>query len=194
MSAQERSEAIIQATVGLLIEKGLAATTTRDVTERAGVGVGLLNHYFGWAELRAIAFDRIVRADLERTLIARAADRAGQVMADLVEGAFLAAADPVWRLWIEASDLASSDAALAQRIGSCTEMWRQALADLLRRGVAAGEWSCDDPEGASWRLIALFDGLVGFVISPGSKLSRDAATALMRKAVSFECGVPGAGR
>jgi AcrR family transcriptional regulator len=48
----DRRTQILHATVDLLLENGLAATKTRAVTERSGVGTGLLNHYFRWNDLR----------------------------------------------------------------------------------------------------------------------------------------------
>ena len=37
--------------------------------------------------------------------------------------------------------------------------WKQTLATVIREGVAAGEFTCPDPDGAAWRLTALLDGL-----------------------------------
>lgn len=183
----ERREEMIGAAVAVLLEKGLAMATTRDVTGKLGVGAGLLSHYFSWGELRALAFERVVRTDLQLSLDARTAEPPRQVVDALVDGAFAESADPIWRVWIEASDLATGDAVLADCVARCTVLWRQGLARLLRRGVDEGDWSCEDPEGASWRLLALFDGLVGFVMTPGSKLERAAATAHLAVAIRHEC-------
>ena len=62
MSGDERvgtAALIQQAAVGVLLEVGLKAATTRAVTTRAGVGRGLLNHYYRWPELRAKAWAEI---------------------------------------------------------------------------------------------------------------------------------------
>jgi hypothetical protein len=37
--------------------------------------------------------------------------------------------------------------------------WKQTLAAVIREGVAAGEFTCPDPDAAAWRLTALLDGL-----------------------------------
>lgn len=183
----ERREDIIGATVKVLLVKGLGAATTRDVTAELGVGVGLLSHYFTWTELRAVAFERIVRADLDRTLIARSSEPASLVAAELINGAFDLETDKTWRVWIEASDLASGDAELAQSVARCTELWRGSLHNLLLRGHQQRQWDCVDPDGASWRLLALFDGLIGLVITPFSQLAREAATAHLKTAFAHEC-------
>lgn len=183
----ERREQIVEATIGVLLAKGLAAATTRDVTGTLGVGAGLLSHYFTWAELRALAFERIVRADLQRTIDVRAEEPSAQVLKNLIGGAFLEASDPVWQVWIEASDLATVDRMLADAVARCIDLWRDGLIALLERGNATGTWLCADPEGASWRLLALFDGLVGLVMAPHGRLSRGAATAHLAVAVGYEC-------
>jgi AcrR family transcriptional regulator len=190
----ERREDITGAAVAVLRDKGLAAATTRDVTRRLGVGVGLLSHYFSWGELRALAFERIVRADLQLSLNARKNEPGQRVVDDLVAGAFAEEADSIWRVWIEASDLASEDAHLAESVGRCTDLWRQGLVALLKRGNDQADWQCDDPEGAAWRLLALFDGLVGLVMAPRTKLERSDATKHLSVAIAHECrmqlGIP----
>jgi len=53
------AERILQATIDVLLTNGLQAATTRQVTEQAGVGRGLLNHYYNWQELRVLAWEVI---------------------------------------------------------------------------------------------------------------------------------------
>jgi AcrR family transcriptional regulator len=186
-AAPERREQIIGAAVRVLLAKGLAAATTRDVTSEIGVGAGLLNHYFGWHELRAIAFERIARDDLDRVLTRRAGEPANRVLTDLIETCFEPVSDPIWRVWIEAYDLASHDPALARCVGAGSRLWRVGLADLLARGTDHGHWSCPDPEGSSWRLIALLDGLAGLMLVPDAALSRTAAREHLSIAFAHEC-------
>ncbi len=50
------------AAVDVLLAVGLRAATTRMVTDQAGVGRGLLNHYFRWPDLRAAAWESIFAA------------------------------------------------------------------------------------------------------------------------------------
>lgn len=186
-TGDERREEIIAATGEVLLKKGLSAATTRDVTGRLGVGVGLLSHYFSWSELRAIAFERIVVADAQLSLDRRVDDDPPRVMEELVRGAFVAAEDPVWRLWIEASDLAATDERLAARVAQCTRLWQSSLARVLERGNAKSSWHCADPEGAAWRLLALYDGLVGLVMMPNARLSRTVATDHLATVIGYEC-------
>ena len=187
MVAADRREDIIEAATRVLLRKGVSAATTRDVTAEIGVGVGLLSHYFGWADLRAAAFERIVRSDLERSLIGRAHEPATAVMTDLLTQAFETQFDPIWRVWIEASDLATTDAALATCVHDCSHLWQTSLRDLWARGASDGMWTCADPDGASWRLMAIIYGLAGLALVPNAMLSRDGASAHLSVMVRNEC-------
>jgi AcrR family transcriptional regulator len=185
--AAERRELIIASAVRVLLAKGLLAATTRDVTGELGVAAGLLTHYFTWTELRSIAFERIVRADLQHSLGQHREEPASTVMRDLIADAFSHVADPIWRLWLEATEIAPNDAWLTTALGTSTELWRLELADLIKRGCSEGAWSCDDPADASWRLLAVMYGLAGLSLAPGAKLPRTDATRHLGIAVGHEC-------
>jgi AcrR family transcriptional regulator len=187
MPASRRRETIIAAAERVVLAKGLVAATTRDVTDELGVGVGLLSHYFGWAELRSLAFERIARTDLERSIRSRSDEQPSVVLRDLTAGAFDRSLDPIWRLWIEAAEMGPSDPALSKAVGLCTDLWWDGLAELLARGHARGAWSCNDPKGASWRIIALLHGLAGLTLARGARLSRAEATKHLKKAIGYEC-------
>lgn len=163
------------------------AASTRDVAAALDVGNGLINHYFKWCDLRALAFDHIVRADLDRTLLSRASEPADIVAAELINTAFHPKWDFLWRVWIEGCEIAGTDATLSKMVTTATDLWRRSLSDLMVRGEREGRWACSDPEGAGWRLLALLDGLVGLLLLDNSPLSRSNATTHLRVAFRYEC-------
>ncbi len=187
MPAVQRRETIIAAAQKVLLDKGLVAATTRDVTVELGVGVGLLSHYFTWTELRALAFERIARLDLESTLLNRRYEPPADVLREVIANAFVESTDSVWRVWIEATELSSNDRDLAKVVGTCADLWSEGLADLFSQGHALSAWSCADPKGASWRIIALLYGLAGLTLAQGARLSRADATHHLRTAIEHEC-------
>jgi len=190
MPASQRREAIIAASQRVLLAKGLMAATTRDVTEELGVGVGLLSHYFSWTDLRSLAFARIAQADLDSAIRQRCDVEAWQVLRDVIATAFAESADPVWRLWIEATELAAADPSMSRVVAACTDQWWQALAGLFERGCVAGAWSCGDPQGASWRIIALLHGLAGLTLAGDPRLTRAEATRHLTIAMEREIEGP----
>lgn len=188
LKGADRRTSILEAAEKVIFQKGLAAATTRDVTSEAGVAAGLMAHYFSWSTLRAAAFSRLILSDLERSVTDRLVDAPDAVVADLVDGAFSEDADALWRLWLEAAELGTSDAALAGAAAEATDRWHAALSGLLERGRTAGCWRCPSPDEAAWRIIAILLGLAGLCLIPGGPLSREAATHHLRVAVRHECG------
>lgn len=173
------------ATVALMRERGLAALTTRDVTGRLGVGAGLLNHYFGWSELRALAFERLIRADLDAP--APPGETPAAALASLLDGAFLPDADPGWRVWMEAMEAARTDPALNAAVTRCEALLLDRIALILEAGHAAGAWRCADPRATAWRVLALHDGLVGFLLAHPPRITRAEAGRHLRHLVALEC-------
>lgn len=195
-AAEDRREALVGATAALLIERGLAATRTRDVTARAGVGVGLLNHYFAWTELRALALGRVLLQTVAQVLPDAPGDvdggDPGARLEVFLRASFAEATDPFWRLWIEAVDAAMTDPTVAAATETAALALHAGLAACLAEGAAAGLWSCADPEGAALRILAAQDGLSGFVLCGVPRIPRDMAEAQLRHVVALECGGPGA--
>jgi AcrR family transcriptional regulator len=181
-----RRAQILAAAVDVLLEKGLHAATTRAVTSRAQVGTGLLNHYFRWPELRALAWETIFDAVAQ----AQSAGRAdpARALATYFDGAFDAEARRYWLLWIEAAELAAADPLLAGALRRVNARLQDGLAGILRAGVEAGIWSLPDPDATALRLSALHDGLTGMIVSGVASFDQHTATAHLRTAFRCECG------
>src|SRR6478752_10532637 len=68
MEPAARRKAIIDATLAVMVRKGLAATTVRDVAEEMGVSPGLVHHYFdSMDDLLATSFERAAEEGLAQT-------------------------------------------------------------------------------------------------------------------------------
>jgi len=63
------------------------------------------------------------------------------------------------------------------------------LADLLRLGVAAGEFTCADPDATAWRLTALLDGLGLQVTVHEGLLTHAQLLGYVHTAVATELGM-----
>lgn len=181
----DRQKRLVEATVELLLEVGLRAATTRAVTQKAGVGTGLLNHYFRWPELRARAWAQIFQA--------LAADQFAQEPdpRDALERYFATAFTPdakhLWHLWIEATELAASDDFMKAAFRDASKQAHKGLRDVLVAGDEQGAWQLADPEGTAVRLSALYDGLAGMLLSPAQNMDAGQAEAHLRRAFELEC-------
>jgi AcrR family transcriptional regulator len=189
-TGDDRRETIIAAACDLLVMKGLAASTTRDVTSHAGIGVGLLNHYFAWAELRATALDRVLHADIETRLPGARVGDPVAILEGFVEQAFAERLDPIWRLWIEGFDLATHDPQIAAVLARNAGLAHDRMASLFEWGHASGRWTCEDPRSGAIRVSAMQDGLIGLILTGSELLSRAEASRHLWVAAARECGLP----
>jgi len=181
-----RKRQIFEAAVALILAKGLAATSTRAVTERAGVGTGLLSHYFRWSDLRAAAWKVIFEALVEAEF--GAALPPEDSLERYFSWAFAPQARRYWQLWLEATDIAKEDAAMAAKLGEVQREMGRRMAAVLRAGTTAGKWRIADPEATALRLGALNDGLAGLLIAGAAGLDPKAAEEHLRRAFALECG------
>lgn len=178
-----RRERILIAAVKLLLEVGLSAATTRGVTERAGVGTGLLNHYYRWPELRAAAWSEIFK-DVAQDQFPEDQDPT-QVLERYFAEAFLPEARAYWQLWVEATDIARSDDAMQKAVTDMQAQMQAGLNQTLKKGVDRGNWQLADPKATALRLGALYDGLAGQLLA-GTGLDAPAAESHLRKAFELE--------
>lgn len=177
---------IRQAAVEILLEVGVRAATTRMVTDRAGVGRGLLNHYYRWSQLRAEAWSEIFDKMLdEQPASAMQPD-------ELIEAYFASAFDDssriYWALWLDAVDLAKTDSALASATGRIHRKMFAKLAGYLTDGAAKGLWQIADARATAVRLSALYDGLAGMLLTGTTDLTPTEAEGHLRQLFLLETG------
>lgn len=184
MAEGGKRKQIFSATRSLLLEQGLARIQTRDVTERAGVSTGLLNHYFCWPELRAAAWAAIF-ADAAADLW-QEGEHPAQALERFFSASFAAGARPYWRLWIEAEGLAEQDTEMARALAEARATLRDRMAGLLAAGVAKGAWQLRAPRATALRMEALRDGLAGLLLVDDAELDSAGAETHLREAFALE--------
>jgi AcrR family transcriptional regulator len=155
---------ILEATIGLIGEVGLARTTTRRIAERAQTNGAQVNYYFGTKQalLREATtaammrvFEPAIRAMMETEDVALGVAEAARSLAS-------PAADPgMLRLTVETMALYASDPPSREMLARTLGEVRAALAARLSGpGVAAG--------GVAAVIVALLDGLAfHLLMDPG---------------------------
>lgn len=181
----DRRGAILRATIDLLLEVGLARARTRDVTERSGVGTGLLNHYFRWSDLRATAWG-LIFGDVIPRQFGEALSPADAIDYFFSQN-FAANSEPFWRLWLEAGEVAAQDPAMAAALAVAQSQLEGSLNDILQAGCADAAWTLPDPAATALRLIALHDGLAALLMTGSTRLDAQSAEGHMRRAFALEC-------
>ena len=126
-----------------------------------GVTPGLVSHYFSAAEqLITAAFRSAAVADLE---VARsrvdAAPTAVAKMDALMDYVLDDSSDDASALWLEAWSLGRRNAPLAAEAKELTADWLDCIAEIVRAGVADGEFHVADVDVAARRLLTMIDGL-----------------------------------
>jgi AcrR family transcriptional regulator len=192
MDPEERRARIVDATLAVMLRKGIAATTVRDVAEEMGTSPGLLHHYFGsMDELLATAFEQAAAQDLDSTR------RALTTLDDPVEQlrAFFATytrAEQDWsfQLWLDAWAEASRRPALQATSQRLNVAWQQLLVEVIEAGLAVDAFTCADPEGAGWRILSLLDGLALQTVAHRVAVDRDSVVAWSVAHAEVELGLP----
>lgn len=186
-TVDERRNEILEAAIQVVIERGFGATRVADVARRLGISTGLVHYHFeSKDQLLAEALRYAASEDLAR-LREAVADGTALERLDRVLGLYSPVeAEPGWMLWIDAwgEALRSPD---LQKISQALDLeWQEVLEQIVREGVASGEFRCADPHATAWRLAALLDGLGLQVTVHHGLLTRDELLAWVREAAARE--------
>jgi len=160
-NVEVRREEILAAAVEQVRERGLDATRVIDVARALGVSKALVHYHFDSKEkLLAATFTYAAQRDLDS--LDRASSSGGTALMRLwaVLDVYAPTGDASgWVLWIDGWAAALRDEQLRTVVRDLDRRWKESIAALIRDGVESGEFSCDDPDGATWRITALLDGL-----------------------------------
>jgi len=187
-----RRDAIIRATVDVMLDKGMAATTVRDVAEQMGSSSGLIHHYFAsMDDLLAAAFDRAAQHDLTGTREALARCSGGTERLSTFYATYARAEqDWAFQLWLDAWAEAGRRPAVRQTTQRLNVAWQQLLVQVIDSGVREGAMTCADPEGAAWRMLSMLDGLALQTVAHPGTVDRKAVVSWSVALAEQELGLP----
>ncbi|KAB2591321.1 MULTISPECIES: TetR/AcrR family transcriptional regulator [Streptomyces] len=191
LNVAERREELLKATVEQIEIRGASSVRIADVASALGVSNALVLYHFSTKEkLVAAAFGYAAEADLAhlRKLLARRTSAVRRLRAAVRWYAPTGQAKG-WRLWIEGWAASLREPALREVAGDLDRRWKAELAEVIAEGAAAGEFRCEDPESAAWRLTALLDGLAVQMTSYAGPLSRSTMLRWTDDALARELGL-----
>jgi AcrR family transcriptional regulator len=157
-----RREEILRTAVEQITSRGFANTRVIDVAESLNVSTALVFYHFDSKDrLLSEAFRYAAARDLEQLAKisnskATAVRRLRRILSLYGPGS---GPGQAWPLWIDAWATALRMPELQDASRQLDVHWKDAVAEVIAQGVAAGEFSCDDPSAAAWRITALLDGL-----------------------------------
>ena len=184
-----RREEILSTTVELLDRLGLAATRVADVAVALDVSPALVFYHFGTKDdLVAEAFAHAVERDLRRLDKAASGDDPVERLRRVLRLYGPTGRATGWRIWIDAWAVAQRDPHIRKVLKRLDHQWQDILRGVVDDGVAAGVFTCPDPEATVARLSAMVDGLsVAAVVH--RTVTRDQLRSWVAGQLAVELGV-----
>ncbi|MER6946197.1 TetR/AcrR family transcriptional regulator [Nonomuraea sp. NPDC000554] len=186
-----RREDLLKTACEVIAERGFGHTRTLDIARAAGVSQALLFYHFETKDrLFEQAFSYAARLHLNALNQIERSERSPRERLKLLLKRCSPTAGPDgWRLWIDAWAESMRNTDLEETSRRLDVRGRTLLREIIEDGVASGDFVCADPDGASWRIFALSDGLAIQWNVHGRLLSRRRVAQLVRTAAAAEVGL-----
>jgi AcrR family transcriptional regulator len=173
------------------VERGLGNTRTVDVAQAAGVSQALVFYHFATKDrLLAQAFAYAAEQDLARLdTVMNSSASPREKLKKILKLYAPTGRSKSWTIWIDGWSEALRVPELEKVSRRLDLRWKEALTDVIRDGVTAGAFKCEDASGAAWRINALIDGLAVQVNVHERVISRRQLGEWVRLSVSRELGI-----
>lgn len=176
-----RRRLIVAAARDVIADRGVVATTMRDIAAASDVSLGTVTyHFIGITEILV----EVLAAEMEQfyTPIVTSADESGDgaaALAAVIDGFFAdgPGAAQHWRLWLDFWSLSAHDSALSGWQAEAYGRWRGDILRILDRGITDGTFVACDTVGAGNEFMAIFDGLASQAFLPMSSIGPSQARA-----------------
>jgi AcrR family transcriptional regulator len=162
LAPERRRELIVQAARASIVERGLAATSVREVARAAGVSLGTVTYHFPTLDELLTEVLSVTLRDFYRPRRRRmppdatAVDRLRVLIEDHFSSPDLYEQCVIWlEYWPRAIHVPSARAWRRRRYGA----YQRYIARVLTAGRDAGEFDVADPGELATEFLALFDGL-----------------------------------
>ncbi|GAA3447861.1 TetR/AcrR family transcriptional regulator [Planomonospora venezuelensis] len=190
--ADQRRAELLEAARKVVVERGLASTRVSDIAKATNVSGGLIHYHFATKDdlitemLRSTSESEIQRL---KEIVAgpeSAVERLDRVLRLVIPAS---RDDQGWILWLDAWTVGVREEHVRTLLLEFEGAWIDILRDVITQGVIAGEFDCDDPQGAAERLDGMLDGLaIRYTLEAGN-LSRARLLEHARVAAAREVGL-----
>ncbi|MEU0520663.1 TetR/AcrR family transcriptional regulator [Streptosporangium sp. NPDC006007] len=186
-----RREDLLRTACDVIAVRGFGHTRTADIAQAAGVSQALLFYHFQTKEkLFALALDYAAQRDLEGLIkLERAGGPPVERLRTLLRLYSPTGRSKSWALWIDAWAESMRNAELEEMSRRTDLRWKQTLRAIIDEGAEAGDFTCSDPDGATWRIVSLIDGLSTQVTVHKRLLPRGRLAEFVRTATAKELGL-----
>lgn len=190
-SAELRLDALLRTACDVIAERGLANTRTADVARAAGVSQALVFYHFATKErLLAQAFAYAAEHDLARVdAVLRSPAPPLAKLKRILKLYAPTGSSKSWAMWIDGWAESLRTPELEKVCRRLDLRWKEAMTEVIVAGVKDGTFTCDDPDGAGWRISALLDGLSIQVTVHDRVISRRQLAEWVRVSAAREIGI-----
>lgn len=159
----ERRREILEATCGVVAERGFRDLRIADVAKRAGYSTGTVHYYFeNKDELLKDAFRFQYELSVGRRETYFAEDDGPVTRLRKMADGYLPASQrsvEAWRVWIEMWVSALGDDAMREINDFYYDDWRRTVLDAVTAGIEEGLLTVSDPVAFADAYVAMMDGL-----------------------------------
>ena len=190
-TAEVRLDALLRTACEVIVQRGLANTRTADVAQAAGVSQALVFYHFTTKErLLAQAFTYAAEQDLARLdTVSRSSATPLDRLRRILKLFAPTGGSSAWAMWIDGWSESLRSPELESVSRKLDLRWKEALTEVIAAGVDDGTFKCDDPNGASWRIHALIDGLAVQITVHPRVITRKQYTEWVRLTAARELGI-----
>jgi AcrR family transcriptional regulator len=190
-TAEVRLDALLRTACEVIVQRGLANTRTADVAQAAGVSQALVFYHFSTKErLLARAFTYAAEQDLARLdTVTRSSASPLDRLRRILKLFAPTGGSSAWAMWIDGWSESLRSPELERVSRKLDLRWKEALTEVIAAGVDDGTFKCDDPNGASWRIHALIDGLAVQITVHPRVITRKQYTEWVRLTAARELGI-----
>ncbi len=186
-----RREDLLRTACDVIAARGFGHTRTADIAQAAGVSQALLFYHFETKEnLFAQAFAYAAGRDLQAlTAVENSTGPPLERLRALIRLYSPTGRPTSWTLWIDAWAESIRNAELEEMSRRIDLRWKEALRAIIDDGAGTGAFTCADPDGSTWRIVSLIDGLSTQATVHRRVLSRARLAEFIRTATAGELGL-----
>ncbi|MFL1906161.1 TetR/AcrR family transcriptional regulator [Plesiomonas shigelloides] len=158
-SAEQRKEMIIESVLALFREKGMSATSTRDIAERTGLARSHIYHYFkDWKELSIYAVERFIYKEIDDLRNWLLPLPASEALSLFVRDNLPTSQDASWAIYLDAWSASLHDPVFAASYRKIILAWCEVLELILQKGIDSGEFRPGDVQQIARQITSLING------------------------------------
>jgi len=180
-----RRHLIVKAARSVIAERGLFATSVRDIAAASDVSIGTVTYHFtGIAEILAEVLNGEMDSFYAPVIATATATADGRSALEEIVDGFIAStprAREHWLLWLDFWALSAHDPGYASRQSEIYQRWHADVQAVFERGSADGSLRPDSAPDAIAEFMAIFDGNAAQAYLPGADLRPAEARARLHR-------------